>query len=176
MIKMKKLPLAILICFVALSASARQGIAGPAIPDTSGNKDLSSLLVLYYDIKNALVAGSAETAASKSGLFVKAAIGVDMKSISKKDREVFESLQKKLVFDATHISESKDIEHQREHFASFSLNMFELAKATKLTDQPVYEQYCPMKNNYWLSNETDIKNPYYGSMMLTCGRVVETIK
>lgn len=29
--------------------------------------------------------------------------------------------------------------------------------------------YCPMNNKPWLQTEKDIKNPYYGSAMLTCG-------
>jgi len=33
-----------------------------------------------------------------------------------------------------------------------------------------------MKDAYWLSNETAIKNPYYGSRMLTCGSVKDTLK
>ncbi|RYF82932.1 MAG: DUF3347 domain-containing protein, partial [Chitinophagaceae bacterium] len=36
--------------------------------------------------------------------------------------------------------------------------------------------YCPMKKALWLSNEKAIKNPYYGSAMLTCGKVTETIE
>jgi hypothetical protein len=36
--------------------------------------------------------------------------------------------------------------------------------------------YCPMKKSNWLSNEKTVKNPYYGSAMLTCGEVTGTIK
>ena len=50
-----------------------------------------------------------------------------------------------------------------------------VAKAVKLTDAPVYKAYCPMKKAYWLSAEKEIKNPYYGSAMLSCGSVMETI-
>jgi hypothetical protein len=32
------------------------------------------------------------------------------------------------------------------------------------------------KGANWLSKENAVKNPYYGSQMLTCGKVVETIK
>jgi Protein of unknown function (DUF3347). len=32
-----------------------------------------------------------------------------------------------------------------------------------------------MKKANWLSSEKEIKNPYYGSTMLTCGSVVDTI-
>jgi hypothetical protein len=32
-----------------------------------------------------------------------------------------------------------------------------------------------MIKTHWLSSEKAIKNPYYGSAMLTCGEVTETI-
>ena len=32
------------------------------------------------------------------------------------------------------------------------------------------------KGANWLSKENAVKNPYYGSQMLTCGSTVETIK
>jgi hypothetical protein len=50
-----------------------------------------------------------------------------------------------------------------------------LAKAVKLSSEPVYQVYCPMKKANWLSSSKEIKNPYFGSAMLTCGKVVETI-
>jgi hypothetical protein len=65
---------------------------------------------------------------------------------------------------------------QREKFATLSTNMFALAKTMKLSAEPVYQQYCPMKKASWLSNNKAIKNPYYGSAMLTCGSVKETIQ
>jgi len=54
--------------------------------------------------------------------------------------------------------------------------MYALAKAVKLTADPVYYTYCPMKKAYWLSSEPTIKNPYFGNAMLTCGKVEETLK
>lgn len=57
--------------------------------------------------------------------------------------------------------------------------MYELIKVSK-QEKPVYYQHCPMANKgkgaNWLSKENAIKNPYYGSQMLTCGSTVETIK
>jgi hypothetical protein len=47
------------------------------------------------------------------------------------------------------------------------------------TDRTLYQQYCPMynknKGGYWLSDSQEIKNPLFGSKMLTCGSVKETI-
>ena len=59
---------------------------------------------------------------------------------------------------------------------NFSKNMTAVAKANKLSDKPIYEVYCPMKKASWLSADKAIKNPYYGSSMLTCGEVKSTIE
>ena len=29
--------------------------------------------------------------------------------------------------------------------------------------------YCPMVNKPWLQKDKEIRNPYYGAAMLTCG-------
>ncbi len=133
------------------------------------NVPQSQLLHSYYDIKNALVSGNGGAASSSAGDFIKALNGFDDKTIN-------EDTRKALLKDAAEISESKDIKHQREHFANFSTNMYALAKATKLTAEPVYYDYCPMKKSYWLSSDKSIKNPYFGKAMLTCGKVTETIQ
>ncbi|GAA4195959.1 hypothetical protein GCM10022289_00910 [Pedobacter jeongneungensis] len=140
------------------------------------NSQTQSLLTSYYDIKNALINADATVAASKATEFSRALGSMDMKSMPEADMNIFIGLQDKLAFDAKHISESKDIAHQREHFATFSANLFKLAKAVKLTKAPVYYTYCPMKKSYWLSDNAGVKNPYFGKQMLTCGAVKETIK
>lgn len=136
---------------------------------------LNTLLSSYYEIKNDLIKSNSADAAAHAGEFLKAINAVDRKELPAADMSAFMPLQEKLAFDTRHIAESKDIAHQREHFASFSANFFKLAKAVKLTDQAVYYAYCPMKKSYWLSAEAAIKNPYYGSQMLTCGKVAETL-
>ena len=77
------------------------------------------------------------------------------------------------------ISKSKDINIQRNHFTTLSKDIYSLIKVAKY-EVPVYFQHCPMYNDgkgaNWLSKENAVKNPYYGSMMLTCGKTVETIK
>lgn len=45
--------------------------------------------------------------------------------------------------------------------------------------EKVYVQHCPMANSDqgadWLSMDEDIRNPYYGSQMLTCGITEDTL-
>lgn len=137
---------------------------------------LSPILNSYYGVKDALVAGDAKAAAAKAADMQKAVEGVDMKSLPMKDHMAYMSLKDKLSFDARHISESSDIAHQREHFAALSANMSAFAKQAHLSAEPVYQEYCPMKKSYWLSSDSSIRNPYYGSSMLTCGKVTGTLK
>ncbi len=159
---MKKIFIIVAICATAL---VQQSFA----QDASTQSLFSPLLHSYYDIKNALVAGNSGTASMQASEFVKAAKSVDSKDFSADTRDA-------LVKDAEAIAATKDIKHQREHFAGFSTNMAALAKTVKLSAEPIYEAYCPMKKSYWLSSDKAIKNPYFGNAMLTCGKVTETIQ
>ncbi|PWU05054.1 MAG: hypothetical protein C5B52_00375 [Bacteroidetes bacterium] len=137
---------------------------------------LSPLLNQYLNLKDALVNSDANSAASAAGILLEQINNVKESSLQPNDQKAFSSLKSKLALDARHISEVKNLDHQREHFASLSSNMYLLAKKVKLTDKPVYQDYCPMKKSYWLSTEADIKNPYYGKQMLNCGDIKETLK
>ena len=158
---MKKIFLSIVII---ASAFLQQGFAQESKADQT-----SRLLTSYYNLKDALVKSNAATASVSASEFVKALSEIAGEKLKVEDRN-------SLLADAEAISKSKDLKVQREKFATLSVNMFELAKKVKLSADPVYQQYCPMKKAYWLSNESAIKNPYYGSQMLTCGKVTETIK
>ncbi|MFV8225030.1 TolC family protein [Christiangramia aquimixticola] len=78
------------------------------------------------------------------------------------------------------ISENNKIENQRDHFIILSENMVALATNMNFEGNPVYVQFCPMANNNkganWLSLEAEVRNPYYGDAMLTCGEVKDTLK
>lgn len=153
-----------IIFAVAFFVSAQTSFA----QDSVQQSPLSKLLTQYYNLKDALVAGNANTAASQSEEFVKTLNGIDYKVIS-------EGNVNALLKDAGAISETRDIKRQREHFANFSANMLALAKVVKLSAYPIYEAYCPMKKASWLTSEKVIKNPYYGSSMLTCGKITGTL-
>ena len=162
------------IIFLAALFVVGFGSAQPVLAQQANS--LSPILNSYYGIKDALVAGDPKAAAARAADMKKAVDGVDMKSLPMKDHMAYMSLKDKLSFDARHISESTDIAHQREHFAALSANMSAFARQAHLSAEPVYQEYCPMKKAYWLTSDTSIKNPYYGSSMLTCGKVTGALK
>jgi copper chaperone CopZ len=148
---------------------------------TETKQELSQLKAVfdnYFAVKDALVKTDGNTASTKAKELLTTINAVKMDKLSTEEHTVWMKVMKDLAFDAEHITETKDASHQRDHFMSLSKNLYSLLKVSKY-EQPVYYQFCPMANDgkgaNWLSKENAVKNPYYGSQMLTCGRVQETI-
>lgn len=140
-------------------------LVAATISQTSAQKATATpILAGYYDIKDALTAGNAAQAASKAE---------ELKSLlnALEQGALWEANRNSLLKEASQISASKDIKAQRIAFSALSNAMLSLAKTEKLSTEPVYKLYCPMKKSYWLSKEKVVKNPYYGISMLTCGKV-----
>ena len=133
----------------------------------------------YFALKDALVKTDGVSAAAKASAMLTALDGVQMGKLNDEEHTVWMKVESNLKTDAKRIKENKDIDNQREYFISLSKTMYLLIKAGK-PGETVYYQYCPMANDgkgaSWLSKESAIKNPYYGSQMLSCGKTVETIK
>ena len=133
----------------------------------------------YFAVKDALVKTDGNKSSAKAKELLTAINTVKMDKLTTEEHTVWMKVMKDLTFDAEHIADTKDASHQRDHFMSLSKNMYALIKVSK-TETPTYYQFCPMANDgkgaNWLSKENAVKNPYYGNQMLTCGKVVETIK
>jgi copper chaperone CopZ len=133
----------------------------------------------YFAVKDALVKTDGNTASIKATELLSAINAVKMETLTTDEHTVWMKVLKNIKEDAEHIADTKDAEHQREHFNTLSKNFYDLIKVSK-QETPTYLLHCPMANEGkgadWLSKENTVKNPYYGSMMLSCGKVVETIK
>lgn len=81
---------------------------------------------------------------------------------------------------AAKITAAKDIEAQRTAYSDLSNSLISLVKKAGVNGGELYVEFCPMamndKGGYWISNDKAIKNPYFGSGMLTCGEVKETLQ
>jgi hypothetical protein len=76
----------------------------------------------------------------------------------------------KVVAGAKKLGEAKDIAAARTAFGELSVALTEYAQSTKSSFGPdVKVAYCPMADKPWLQKDKDIRNPYYGAAMLTCG-------
>lgn len=147
-----------LFIFAIISISAQKSDA-----------NITKLYNQYIVIKDALASDNADKTSKAALDFVKIAGMIDAKILSEGN---INSLRK----DASAISDSRNIQKQREYFTNLSDNMIELSRKFKVANNSVFIQYCPMADASWLSNEKKIANPYYGSSMLTCGSVKSEIK
>lgn len=81
---------------------------------------------------------------------------------------------------AAKITAATDIEAQRTAYSSLSNEFIALVKKSGLNSGELYVDFCPMamndKGGFWISPNKEIKNPYFGEKMMTCGEVKETIK
>ena len=166
---------------VPVKVDAVSGESKPAMNDNTSmsenqeSNQLQSVFDNYFLLKDALIKTDAKTANSKSKELLTSIESIKMESLKMDVHMVWMKVLKNLNANAKSISETKNIENQRNLFNSLSKGIYELIKSSKPTET-VYYQYCPMKKMNWLSKENTIKNPYFGSQMLSCGSVVETIK
>ena len=140
---------------------------------------LNAVFENYFLLKDELVKTDGVTAAVKAKALSNSLNEVKMNELSKDVHKVWMKVMKTVMADAKGIAATQDVKAQRVLFVSLSKMMYDLVKVAKF-ETPVYYQSCPMANDgkgaNWLSKENAIKNPYYGSKMLKCGGVVETIK
>ncbi|MFV5691574.1 DUF3347 domain-containing protein [Flavobacterium sp. LT1R49] len=143
------------------------------------NNQLKPVFDNYFLLKDALVKTDGKAASSIAKDLSVSLNGVKMDELTMDVHLVWMKVMKDLMAGAKNISETQDIKKQRTLFMSLSKNMHDLIKVAKY-ETPVFYQFCPMTNDgkgaNWLSKEDTIKNPYYGSQMLSCGKTVETIK
>jgi hypothetical protein len=150
-----------------------------SIANAQSNTNIKKVLDAYIQLKDALVKSDGTSSSSASKTLLTSIQEVNMNELNTETHTQWMKVVNDLKEDAEHISDTKEITHQRDHFMSLSKNLYAVIKVSK-SETPIYYQFCPMANKgkgaNWLSLENKIKNPYYGNQMLTCGKVVETIQ
>ena len=158
--------------------SEMTGMESSRLSTTAENQTVNQLqpvLDNYFLLKDALVKTDAKTASEKAAALLSSITAVKMEILKMDEHVIWMKILKDLTADSKSISETQDIKKQRDFFKSLSKNIYELIKVSKPTEA-IYYQYCPMQDANWLSKENAVKNPYYGSQMLSCGKTIETIK
>jgi Cu(I)/Ag(I) efflux system membrane fusion protein len=75
---------------------------------------------------------------------------------------------------------ASDLAAARDAFRTLSAAMYSAIRRFGTSGkEPAHRFYCPMafdnRGAHWLQNTSEIENPYYGSLMLRCGELSETI-
>ena len=112
----------------------------------------------YLHLRSALVNSDAGEAAAAAG---------NMAEAFGPDRAGLKDL-------AQQIADTDDLAQQRSTFATLTTELEGL-----FTGGTMYKMHCPMafdgKGADWYSEVAEVRNPYYGQEMLSCGKVTEEI-
>ncbi|MBK5285738.1 MAG: DUF3347 domain-containing protein [Bacteroidia bacterium] len=157
-------------------------VAAPFMQNAFAQTDSSafrSVISSYLNVKNELINSNGDSVRAAAKNLYQAIADVPMEKLTSTQNKVWKQYQEKLSYDAEHMKQTDELEHQREHFAKLSINFFKMLKALNVNTTDLYYQFCPMANDnkgaYWVSEDAKIRNPYFGKRMMTCGSTKETI-
>mgnify|MGYP000377371654 CR=1 FL=1 len=130
----------------------------------------------YFKMEDAFVASDASQVSTLAKTALAKMKAIDVSDLGKMEKS---HLSKSIEILGA-ISASTDLKNQRAQLVVLNENIVALAMNIKSPLETLYVQKCPMANSnkgaLWLSAEKEIKNPYYGDDMLTCGSVIDSIK
>jgi len=157
--------------------------------DDKCNTSLSRMLKDYFELKEAFVATNAQRVDSAIRNFI---ISTDsfktaFSNLKFKDDTVNYIAKWSIYIDSISFYSNqlltiKDTtcELKRVPFSNISDQFFTFLKLAQIKNAGIYQQHCPMafdnKGANWLSNESEIKNPYFGKKMLECGDLTDSLK
>lgn len=132
--------------------------SGFAADEKALMEPVKGVLDHYLMIQTDLAKDSIKGLDEHANAIAKAVKGDEMKMLSPDVAKQAEALAK-----------AKDLKAAREAFKPLSTSLVKYLADNKAGKGTYHEGYCPMVKASWLQKETDVKNPYMGKAMLTCG-------
>ncbi len=150
------------------------GVAGDQLVETTW----SAAVLDYIALKNAFVASDLTTAKVKARDLAVRLGGADMNAMgAAHDAWMQQAIPVQRI--AERIANAADLEAAREGFSELTTPMVNAVKVLGDGGRELYVQHCPMAFDHaganWVSLEREIRNPYFGDKMLTCGKVMEEL-
>ena len=154
------------------------------------NSSLDTVMNNYFDAKAAFVDADSTRARAAMKNFLSALDKLNMEEIKKDTAGIFESVTAQLndvKANAESLQKQPNITEMRQDFRMVSESIYPLLKSIHYEGKILYWQNCPMafgegKEANWISNTSEIVNPYLGKnhpefkgAMLHCGEVKDSI-
>jgi Cu(I)/Ag(I) efflux system membrane fusion protein len=132
-------------------------------------KDFKPVLAAYFDLKDGFVNTNVEEIKAAASKMLQSTENLKTSNLGAMETEHLKEIRNMLEA----ISENNDIENQRDHFIVLSEKIIAFAANMETLEKPLYIQHCPMVDNNkgadWLSLSEEIRNPYFGEVMMNCG-------
>lgn len=151
-----------------------QGLAGEDFLEA-----IRGTIPVYLKLKNALVASDRKAASDAATALAERVSGITTGDLKGNALGFWEEKRDVLVEHSRALGQSDNIGAQRKDFVYLSEALIRTIASFGAAKGLLYIDYCPMANSdsgaYWLSETAEIRNPYYGSSMLTCGEIVKEL-
>ena len=158
------------------SGTGHESVPKTSPPDkgAAGHQETHALLQAYFRLKDALVSG--EVAEVKAAA---AEMDKEVREISAGGNTAKGKTWTQVGNSLKAIATGSQLAEQRKFFVTLNQDLVPLIKEHPVGDGKIFIQHCPMADDnqgaYWLSREAEIRNPYFGAAMLTCGSVTDTL-
>lgn len=152
------------------------GVLQTAFAQDSTAQYMQQVITDYLNVKNVLTIDKADSVSAYAKILSADIQNVPRKNLSPDKHKIWDQHYKELVNHANKIGNSTSLKDQRKHFADLSSDFYKIIKLMEINKVDLYYQYCPMKHVYWVSEKSQISNPYFGKQMPACGLTKETLK
>jgi hypothetical protein len=154
------------------------------------NQKVTDAIHSYLDMKNAFVDADSAAIKTNANKFMAAVDSIPLSELQNDDSLIVKAAQQQvseLKANTSPILQETDLTQMRHDFSMVSENLYPFLKTIGYEGQKLYWQNCPMafgddKPANWLSNNSEIVNPYLGknhpefkSSMLHCGENMDSI-
>ncbi len=148
--------------------------AAPAKTATDANaafdKAMQPILAAYLTIQTSLAADKMDGVTDAAKTIAKLAAALDVTKLQGEYAKQYKDLPQKLVQAAQAFAKETAIAPARQSFKELSKPMALWGTLSK--PEGIAVAYCSMAPGGWLQKAGELRNPYYGAAMLTCGEVV----
>ncbi len=152
----------------------------PIIISSEAKASIRPLLREYLVLKNALVNDDFGAAKKAIQTQADALSKIDESHFIGESHDLWMRYSSLIGRSLKQVANAGTIAEVRDSFLVLSDAMINLVETFRPIEENLYIQHCPMANSdkaaLWLSRSREIKNPYYGAAMLTCGEVTREIK
>jgi len=145
----------------AAAARPDRSAAAPRAAPVAAAVDLRPIVEPYLRIQQALAADRIDGVSEYAGAIATEAVRIGSSAAD-------------IRLAVNPFAQAEDVRTAREAFAALSDAVIAFARATgSALGNDIAVAYCPMARRHWLQKGESIRNPFYGTQMVDCGRIVE---
>jgi hypothetical protein len=148
------------------------------------NQSITNSINEYIILRNAFADADTMKIKSQSQKFIASVDSLKLDDLKKDDSLIVASAQQQVSdvkANAQDILQQKDITEMREDFRMVSENLYPFLRTISYEGPKLYWQNCSMafgadKEGSWLSNTSEIINPYLGKNHPDCGEIKDSLQ